>query len=101
MQWLMASESGGNPISGVSENIEEREGERERTSTEGSQAAAWPGDVRMTMNWLDLGIGAGLGAALGILGTWQIGTRFRKWSERRALNREYSSLAGHYVNHRV
>jgi hypothetical protein len=82
-------------------NLQEPEGEKERTSTEGSQAAAWPGDVRMTMNWLDLGIGAGLGVALGILGTWQIGTRWRKWSERRALNREYSSLAGHYVNHRV
>jgi hypothetical protein len=84
--------------SGVLKNLEEPEGKRERTS---NQAAVWPGDVRMTINWLDLGIGAGLGTALGILGTWQIGTRLRKWSERRALNREYCSLGGHYVNHRV
>jgi hypothetical protein len=55
----------------------------------------------MTMSWLSLGIGAGLGTVLGILGDWQIGTRWRKWSERRALTREYQPLAGHYVDHRV
>jgi hypothetical protein len=55
----------------------------------------------MTINWLDLGIGAGLGILLGILGDRQIGMRLRKWSERRALNKEYHSLAGHYLNHRV
>ncbi len=55
----------------------------------------------MTISWLSLGIGAGLGILLGVLGNWQIGTRLRKWSELRALNREYSSLAGQYVNHHV
>ncbi len=55
----------------------------------------------MTINWLSLGVGAGLGTILGSIGDWQIGTRLRKWSERRALNREYHLLAGHYVNHRV
>jgi hypothetical protein len=55
----------------------------------------------MTINLLNLGIGAGLGTALGSLGTWQVGTRLRKLSERRALDREYRSLAGHYMDHRV
>jgi hypothetical protein len=55
----------------------------------------------MTINWLNLGMGTGLGTVLGILGNWQIGKWWRKWSERRALDREYHSLAGHYLNHRV
>jgi len=42
-----------------------------------------------------------LGAILGVIGDWQIGARWRKWSERRALTKEYGSLAGHYVGYRV
>ena len=55
----------------------------------------------MTISWLDLGLGMGLGTVLGILGHWQIGNRMRRWSERRALHNEYHSLAGHYRNHLV
>jgi hypothetical protein len=55
----------------------------------------------MTTNWLDLWIGTGLGTLLGIFGNWQIGARWRKRSERRALDREYHSLAGHYMNYLV
>jgi hypothetical protein len=55
----------------------------------------------MTINWLNLWIGTGLGTLLGILGNWQIGTRWRKWSEHQALDREYHSLAGHYINYLV
>jgi hypothetical protein len=59
------------------------------------------GDESMTISWLSIGIGAGVGILLGVFVAWQIGTRWRKWSERRALDREYRFLAGHYVNHRV
>jgi hypothetical protein len=55
----------------------------------------------MTISWLSLGIGAGLGTALGIFIGWKIGARVRKWSQRRELNREYPTLAGQYLNHRV
>lgn len=55
----------------------------------------------MTINWPTLAVGSMLGALLGIVGDWQIGTRLRKWSELRALNKEYGSLAGHYVNYRI
>jgi hypothetical protein len=55
----------------------------------------------MATNWLDLLIGTGLGTVLGILGSWQIGARWQKWSELRALDKEYHSLAGHYVNYLV
>ncbi len=55
----------------------------------------------MTINWPTLAVGSMLGAILGIVGDWQIGTRLRKWSELRALNKEYGSLAGHYVNYRI
>jgi hypothetical protein len=55
----------------------------------------------MATNWLDLLIGTGLGTVLGILGSWQIGARWQKWSELRALDKEYHLLAGHYVNYLV
>ena len=55
----------------------------------------------MTINWLDMAAGAGLGAVLGILATWRVSPRLRKWSDRRALQREYQALAGRYENHRV
>ena len=55
----------------------------------------------MTINWPNLAIGSVLGAILGILGDWQIGTRWRKWSELRALNKEYGALSGQYESYRV
>jgi hypothetical protein len=55
----------------------------------------------MTIHWLDIAMGAALGTALGILGTWKISPLLRKWSDRKALYREYHSLAGRYQNHRV
>ena len=55
----------------------------------------------MTINWASLAIGSVLGATLGVVADWQIGSRLRKWSERRELTREYGSLAGHYLNYRA
>lgn len=55
----------------------------------------------MSMNWLNLAIGSFLGAILGFIADWRIGTRLRKKSELQALTQEYGSLAGHYVNYRV
>ncbi len=55
----------------------------------------------MTINWLNLAIGAGAGVILGAIGDWQIGARLRRWSERRALTKEYGFLAGRYVNYRI
>ena len=68
-----------------------------RNNTRESCALECVGEVGMTTNWLDLLIGTGLGTALGILGNREIGTRWLKWSERRAQDREYHPLAGHYV----
>jgi hypothetical protein len=75
--------------------------ERKRNNTRESCVLEFSGEVGMTINWLNLLIGAALGTLLGVLGNWQIGARWRKWTERRALNREYHSLAGHYVNYLV
>lgn len=55
----------------------------------------------MTIHWLSVAIGAGSGAILGVLGSWQIGSRLRKWSERRSLTKEFGSLAGQYANFRL
>ena len=55
----------------------------------------------MTINWVSLAIGSVVGATVGVVADWQIGSRLRKWSERRELNREYCSLAGHYLDYRV
>jgi hypothetical protein len=55
----------------------------------------------MTINWPDLAIGSLVGAILGVIGDWQIGARFRKMSERRALTREYGSLTGRYESYRI
>jgi hypothetical protein len=55
----------------------------------------------MTLNWLNLAIGFTLGAILGVLADWQLGMRIRRWSELRALTREYGPLAGQYVSYRV
>jgi hypothetical protein len=55
----------------------------------------------MTISWLNLAIGSVSGAILGAIADWQIGTRWRKWSERRALTKEYGPLAGQYLNYRV
>jgi hypothetical protein len=55
----------------------------------------------MTINWPNLAIGSILGAILGVVADWQIGTRFRKWSELRALTKEYGSLDGQYVVSRI
>ena len=50
----------------------------------------------MTISWPNLAIGFVVGLILGAIADWQIGSRFRKWSELRALNKEYGSLAGQY-----
>jgi hypothetical protein len=55
----------------------------------------------MTINWVSLAIGSVLVATVGVVADWQIGSRLRKWSERRELTREYGSLAGHYLDYRV
>jgi hypothetical protein len=55
----------------------------------------------MTINWPDLAIGSVLGAILGVIADWQIRPRFRKWSELRALTKQYGSLDGQYVNFRI
>ena len=58
-------------------------------------------DREMTINWLNLAIGFILGAILGVIADWQLGMRIRRWSELRALTREYGALAGQYVSYRV
>ena len=55
----------------------------------------------MTINWVSLAIGSVLGATAGVVADWQIGSKLRKWSERRELTREYGSLSGHYLSYRV
>jgi hypothetical protein len=55
----------------------------------------------MTIVWSNLAIGSIVGAILGVIGDWRIGTKFRKRSELRALTREYGSLAGQYVNYHI
>ncbi len=55
----------------------------------------------MTMHWLDLAMGVGVGLVLGIVATWQMSPRLRKWKDRKALYREYHALAGRYENHRL
>jgi hypothetical protein len=55
----------------------------------------------MVFHWLSLGVGIGLGMALGVAGDWQIGARFRKRAEMRALTKEYSTLAGSYLTCRI
>ena len=55
----------------------------------------------MTINWPSIAIGAVLGGLLSILVNWQIGPRLRKWSEHRALTKEYGSLTGEYANFEI
>ena len=55
----------------------------------------------MTISWPNVAIGSILGVILGAIADWQIGARFRKWSERRALTKEYGPLAGHYEAYRI
>ena len=55
----------------------------------------------MTLSWPNLAIGFVVGLILGAIADWQIGSRFRKWSELRALNKEYGSLAGQYKAYRI
>jgi hypothetical protein len=54
-----------------------------------------------TINWLSGAVGAAFGTVLGVVGDWQFGGRLRRWSDRRALTKEYGSLAGDYVNYHV
>lgn len=55
----------------------------------------------MPINWPNLAVGSILGVIAGVAADWQIGARFRMGSERRALTREYGSLAGRYVTYRI
>jgi len=55
----------------------------------------------MTISWPNIAIGFVVGVILGAIADWQIGSRFRKWSELRALNKEYGSLEGQYEAYRI
>ena len=55
----------------------------------------------MIFNWPNLAIGSLVGAIVGVVADWQIGARLRKRSELQALNKEYGSLAGQYLNYRI
>ncbi|HEX3469934.1 MAG TPA: hypothetical protein VHT28_02010 [Silvibacterium sp.] len=55
----------------------------------------------MTIHWANLVVGFVSGAILGVIADWQIGARLRKWSELRALTKEYSSLTGQYMSYRI
>jgi hypothetical protein len=55
----------------------------------------------MVLNWPYLAVASAMGVALGAIADWQIGAKWRKRSERRALTREYGSLSGHYANYRL
>lgn len=55
----------------------------------------------MPINLPNLAVGAIFGAILGVIADWQIGARLRKWSRLRALDKEYRSLTGKYVNYRI
>ena len=55
----------------------------------------------MTIVWSNLAIGSVVGAILGVIGDWRIGTKFRKRFELRALTKEYGSLSGQYVNYHI
>src|SRR5271168_3578752 len=51
----------------------------------------------MTISLPNLAIGSAVGLILGVVADWQIGPRFREWSELRALTREYGALNGKYA----
>src|SRR5271156_555199 len=68
----------------MAEKSKEPDEERKRNNTRESCALEFPAEVGMTISWLNLWIGTGLGTILGALGNWQLGARWRKWSERRA-----------------
>jgi hypothetical protein len=55
----------------------------------------------MTISWPNLVIGSVLGGILGVIADWQIGARLRKWSQLRALTKEYGSLDGQYLTYRI
>ena len=55
----------------------------------------------MAIHWWNIVIGFVLGAILGAITDWQLGARFRKQSELRALTREYAPLAGRYEHYRI
>jgi hypothetical protein len=55
----------------------------------------------MTISWPNLAIGFVVGVILGAIADWRISSRFRKWSELRALTKEYGSLAGQYEAYRI
>jgi hypothetical protein len=55
----------------------------------------------MTINWPNFAVGSVVGGILGVIADWQIGARLRKWSEPRALTKEYGSLGGQYVAYHI
>ncbi len=55
----------------------------------------------MAIHWLNLTIGVVLGAILGVIADQRIGAKLRRRAELEALTREYSSLAGHYIDYRI
>lgn len=55
----------------------------------------------MSISWPNLAVGSALGVILGVIADWQIRARLRKWSELRALTKEYGSLTGRYLIYRI
>jgi hypothetical protein len=55
----------------------------------------------MIISWPNLAIGSVVGAILGVVADWQVGTRLRERLGLRSLAREYGSLGGKYANHRI
>jgi hypothetical protein len=55
----------------------------------------------MTISWPNLAGGSILGAVLGVIADWQIGSRVRQWSELRVLAKIYGPLAGQYMSYRI
>ena len=55
----------------------------------------------MLISWSKLAVGAFFGASLGVVSDWQIGARLRNRSRLRALDKEYRSLTGKYVDYRI
>jgi hypothetical protein len=60
-----------------------------------------PKEGEMPISWPNLAVGSGLGIILGVIADWQIRASLRKWSELRALTKEYGSLGGRYVIYRI
>jgi hypothetical protein len=55
----------------------------------------------MMIHWASVAVGFFPGVVAGVAAAWQLSIRIHKWSELRALGRQYCSLTGHYLSYRV